>query len=233
MIDEPSSSHYLDALRNDLPTASDEARIRRHLTAIGLGVTVTAVTHASTAAVSSLGKVSLLSSWSLRFADLPLLSQLGLVTAATAVLATGPAVVIMNGAPSKETSLATLSAPAPRTKTFDTTAPHPRSHLTPTEMASTASMKPRLSMEPLTETAPQSPSLRSRPSRAQLDEKNSTLAEETGLVDSALSAIRATRFDDAARLLRTHEERFPHGTLELERERAVQKLREAQLRLSY
>jgi hypothetical protein len=55
----------------------------------------------------------------------------------------------------------------------------------------------------------------------------STLAEETRLLDTALSSIRAGELPRAAGLLDEHEARFARGKLGRERQRAREKLDEA------
>ncbi|HEY5959637.1 MAG TPA: hypothetical protein VIV60_23945, partial [Polyangiaceae bacterium] len=54
------------------------------------------------------------------------------------------------------------------------------------------------------------------------------LAEETRLIDAALTAIRNGNLTLAHRLLNDHSLRFPHAKLAKERGRAIQKLEEAE-----
>jgi hypothetical protein len=49
---------------------------------------------------------------------------------------------------------------------------------------------------------------------------STALAEETALIDGALSSLRTGDLAVAARYLDAHERRFPHGHLSRERERA-------------
>lgn len=57
----------------------------------------------------------------------------------------------------------------------------------------------------------------------------STLREETELMDRALSALRSENHDAARNLLREHAARFPKGALAPERERALERLKHAEL----
>jgi hypothetical protein len=57
----------------------------------------------------------------------------------------------------------------------------------------------------------------------------STLREETELMDRALSALRSGSHEAARRLLGEHAARFPKGALAPERERALERLKQAEL----
>ena len=56
----------------------------------------------------------------------------------------------------------------------------------------------------------------------------STLREETELMDRALSALRSGDTANARELLRAHATRFPNGALVRERERALVRLKDAE-----
>lgn len=106
MTEESRLDSYFEALREDLPSSSDEARIRKRLAGAGVMVTLAATGKTAAAGSTALGsaaagstaatKLGLVSALSIRFASLPLLAQLGVVTAGTAVVVTGPVAVAMH-----------------------------------------------------------------------------------------------------------------------------------------
>lgn len=93
MTKQPQFDHYIEALRDDLPSLSDEMRIRHRMAGAGIAVAATVATKAAVG-TTAIAKVGLLSTLMTHIANLPLLTQLGLVTAGTAALATGPVVVV-------------------------------------------------------------------------------------------------------------------------------------------
>jgi len=98
MTEESEFDSYFEALREDLPSSGDEARIRRRLASAGMAVTLAAAGKTAAAGSAAAGstvvaKVGLVSALSVRFASLPLLAQLGMVTAGTTALATGPVAI--------------------------------------------------------------------------------------------------------------------------------------------
>lgn len=111
MTEEPRLDSYFEALREDLPSSSDDARIRRRLASAGVAVTLaaggktavagstlvgTTTTGSTVVGATAITKVGLVSALSIRFASLPLLAQLGIVTAGTTALASGPAVLAVH-----------------------------------------------------------------------------------------------------------------------------------------
>ena len=58
--------------------------------------------------------------------------------------------------------------------------------------------------------------------------RESTLREETELVDWALSALRSGDTAGARALLQEHAQRFPNGVLVRERERALERVKHAE-----
>src|SRR5512133_2517142 len=111
MTEEPRLDSYFEALREDLPSSSDEGRIRRRLASAGVAVTLaaggktavagstlvgTTATGSTAVSTTAIAKVGLVSALSIRFASLPLLAQLGIVTAGTTALASGPAALAVH-----------------------------------------------------------------------------------------------------------------------------------------
>lgn len=227
MTDLPSNNPYLDALRDDLPTPTDEARIRRRLAAAGLAVTVTSIGQGAAAAGIGAKSTSLLASLSQGFGTLPMLGQVGLVAAATALVASGPVVLITKATLPEHRTMAAESY-VPRAATKAAISPSPQ--LQPlTQEPKSMTAEPELREEPALAPAlgqRLQPSGARAPSAA-ADATGSSLPEETRLIDSALMAIRAGKLEEAARLLEAHADQFPVGKLVRERERASLKLREA------
>ncbi len=220
---------YLEALRDDLPSAKEEAKLHRKLAAAGLCLTVTLASKTATAGSVIAVNSGLFATISARFASLPLMAQLSLVTATTATVAAIPVVVATTGhhqvAPTHQTEprvverqspSAAMRARAPQAKARD---------------AETAiSEEPALASTDPTETRAQAPVTASR-RKAQVitpsSVESSTLAQETALIDAALQAIRERSFARAEQLIAQHSRQFPNGHLSLERQRAREKLNEA------
>ncbi len=214
---------YLVALREDWPSRRDEARVRRRLIGAGLGVSVVFLPK-TVAASSSLFKTGLLSSLASRFMSLSLVSQFSVVTAATTVAITVPVWFAeeSSGAPSPARHVQTGAAPtyiqrpAPPAA-IQQAAPNSATALTlvPTSIGMNTS---GVVAKQTVTTASEAP----KPARG-----SSSLAEETRLLDAALSAIRAGELTRAARLLDEHEVRFEPAKLGRERQSARKKLEEA------
>jgi TolA-binding protein len=235
MTDESRLDPYLDSLRNDLPTARDEARIRRRLIVAGLGVTSTFVSQTAAAATPTLSKAGLWTVASLRFANLPLLAQMGLVTATTALLATTPVLMVAeyrkaaNAQQSADIGAQTqrlISSPTAVAVTSETTNRLPT---TAVVNPSNRAASDDTTLPQVSETTKTNTTRFVRPLTTN-DTNTSSLAEETKLIDAALAAIRDGRFTPATNLLNVHRQRFPNGRLTLERQRAEQKLHDAHLR---
>jgi hypothetical protein len=236
---EPRSDRYIESLRNDFPTVEDEERIRRRLLAAGMGVTALVATPSTAAASATVVKAGVFSALSLRFASLPLIGQLGLVTATTAVLATGPVVVATTlrekpavYRPAEQTSERPRAFIAPGSQARETNPLErnaPATDLNGPKPVQEAPVASRLDASPANALPQTSTKLRRD---EPVDTNLSSLADETKLIDEALSLIRQNRFEQSAVLLRTHAERFPNGHLTLERQRAERKLLDAKQRLS-
>lgn len=233
MTTDPMVDPYLDSLRGDLPTRTDEARIARRLSAAGLVLSLSATAQlasASTGVTTGLAKSSLLSLVSARLLHLPLLAQMGLVTATTTLLATGPAVMVLNhyhdSSRNEQTRKPVAIKPQQTVATATTAAAAQERSAEPTLVGAL------VEDTAIPNDAVQTPSPVPRKQRAQRsaestenrETQESSLAEETSLIDASLGAIRQGQFAQAEQLLRSHAERFPNGRLLLERLRAEQKL---------
>jgi hypothetical protein len=198
---------------------------------------VAAQSTAAAATTATVAKASIFSALTLRFASLPLVGQLGLVTATTAVLATGPVVVATTlrekpavYRPVEQTSKGTQVFSAPRSNLRASNTLESNTLATDLNEPKTAQEVPvaqKLEASPAN-TPPQN-STRSRRDEA-VDTNLSSLADETKLIDEALSLIRQNKFEQSALLLRAHAERYPNGHLTLERQRAERKLLDAKRR---
>lgn len=225
-----------EALRADLPTDETAARLRRRLlaagVAVGNGMAATTAAAAGTApglvagAAAKVGAVS----WGMK---------LGLA-AAVAI----PTVGLLSEHARQEPAavVSSVRAPAPAES------PAPQTQAEPAASAQPSPTPPALEprVEPLRasgtrvsahaaltpdETAPAEPGRRSQvlfeggePPAA--SKTQSTLAEETRLLDAAFAQLSAGNQARAAELVREHEARFPKGLLVRERERAKARLHE-------
>jgi hypothetical protein len=276
---------YLDALRDDLPSAREEQRIRQRLATAGVAVataviseaaagattastvaatansagTATAASAASASAASATAlnatalnamgtaaatKLGLVPTLLAQVVRLPLLAQLGLISAGTAAVATGPVVVvnhwISKSGPAQvaEPRRAPVHSPAvvphngsrvtlgqsamDEGAALPTLNPSPASPQPHADVA-TASVRPELS-QPRGDVTTTTSMSGIQPSAKRGIAESSGLAEETRLIDAALSAIRNGDLTLAAQLLNEHTTRFPNAKLANERTRALQKL---------
>lgn len=230
-----------EALRNDLPSADTERRLRVRLLAAGVAVgngiattTAAAGTAGSVAggaaATGLLGK-ALGVSWGIK---------LGLAAAITIPsvglwLERGSAVT---PAPRAVQQATPAAQPAPAAPVVEAAAvgptvdPEPASPEPSPERVAPRGARPASAAEPpgaLTTPNAAHPSQSDfatldAPSRAR--EVGSTLADETRLLDAAFAAIGARDSARAAQLIQEHEARYPTGLLKKERERAKLKLSE-------
>ncbi len=229
MTQEPNLDSYLDALRGDLPSVADEARIKRHLIGAGIAVSMTLATKAAAAGSVTVAKAGLITNLALRFAHLPLLSQFGLVVATTTAVATGPIVAAMR---------LHESTPVAKSVQIETkqAAPKPtRLHAPQSAAFGATREEPATAAPPLT-TAQSNPSTLVTPKVTSRVEavapeqelaEASALAEETRLIDAALFALRRGELGMTTQLLDEHRTRFPQARLAREQQRARQKLDEA------
>jgi hypothetical protein len=219
---------YLDALREDLPSPQDEARMRGKLAAAGLGLTVSLASKSAIAGSLAASKVGFVSALSARFATLPLLAQMGLVAATTATVATVP-VVLSTGYREN----ATVQLTHPGIEPHRVRSSPVSGKIAPTRAASSVALSPAEDSA----IAPEGSSADAKTITAVVRKKSvaepqppveaSTLADETALIDAALFAIRERQFARASQLLANHSRQFPNGRLSLERQRAQEKLETA------
>lgn len=212
------SDGCLEALREDFPTSADERRIRARLVGAGLGVTLAVAPHAASAAL----KVGIWTGLATRFATLPLLTQVVLIAAGTATVAT-PAVVAYQYGHAPMVVTKGDAAAAVNTTASPVEVEH-KSDDTPT-VAELAAAPPNVT--------PSIPKARGGSLSAESATSarkvalESTLAEEAQLLDAALAAIRSGELPRARQLIDQHASRYPDGRLVAERERARRKLVDA------
>ncbi len=222
MTQEPLDP-YIGALRGDLPSAADEARLRRKLLAVGLGLSVAFATKTA-AAGAGLGKTGIVASLASRFMNLSLLSQFSVVTAATTVALTAPVWIAAQSKPPTASGISSQSAPPParRAASLD---PEPRA--VPVELGQrVVSPVPATIETPGNDTRRTSAAVKAE--RREATTVTNSLAEETQLLDGALGALREGDLARATAYLDEHQSRFPQGKLTRERQRARQKLSEAE-----
>jgi hypothetical protein len=230
MTPEPSLESYLDALREDLPSEGTQARLQQRLASAGIGISLALMTKTATAScVAKVAKVGIVSALSARFAGLPLLWQMGLVTATTAAVATGPLMVMTKTPEVRSHDAAAValrgssSMTGARAPSLDI--PNRDDGTVRTDDAPVlASSAPSIDAAPRLRAAERRVDVAASTQDAQ---ELRTLAEETRLIDRALAAVRAGNLDDAARELDEHDRRFPNGRLRREQRRAREKLEEA------
>lgn len=206
-------SGYLEALRNDLPTVEDDARMRARLRA--LGMTIPVVGAATTAA-----GVTAWAWW----------AKASLVTA----LVVGPSaamMVVSRSNESPEEAVVVVHEVAPDASTSRMRATSKRSEVVdapamdsvfdpePTASPSTSLSSSNARMQRSTRQSAASSSRRSPPTP-----RVSTLAAETALLGKALAAIEAEDYGAAHAALREHATQFPGGELRRERLRAERRL---------
>lgn len=226
MTEESPFDGYVDSLRNDLPSARDEARIREKLIGAGVGLTLVATCKVAVAG-APVAKASMVSTLAERFISLSWVSQFCLATAVTTAVISGPLWVATRPqeSPSVTTSgsVARIPTAAKQLRAPELTPPPTPVTVPPVnELPSTVRANPMGGSLKIALRAPGDP-----PTVTAAEV--SALSEETRLIDEALSAIRARNLDLAASWLDEHQARFFAGKLVRERERARQKLQEARL----
>jgi hypothetical protein len=225
MTEELDLDPYLDLLRTDFPSAKDETRLRQKLVGAGIGVSATFVTKTVAAATASLvkgGTAAKLSSW---FVGLPLMAQLGIVTATTTVVATGPIWAVSHQLrPRSLPSVSNAPAATVASRIDPALAAPNRAAPAPAPAVAAASDQRSRSLV----VGPTQTTSRSEPSaRLARTEEARELAEEARLIDEALAAIRRGDLAQAEQRLDQHATRFEDARLAAERERARARLAEA------
>jgi hypothetical protein len=232
---EPENDPFIAALRDDLPTEHDQARVRARLLSAGVlvGTGLAAPGVAAGGAVASGLLPKLLA--------LPMMAKIGLAATVVGLSAAPIAGYVAQSdagkpqaAPHSAPREAAEVRPALTTATTGvataTAASAPVA--TPAEPAKSSRERVRslpefsrdVSLAPAAAEAPAGPSVGSfeapAPPAAERDE--GTLRAETSLIERALAAIRAGEATRARALLAEHGERFPNGLLVRERERALE-----------
>jgi len=231
---EPDADPFIDALRDDLPTERDQARIRARLLAAG----VIAGTGLAAPGVAAGGAVA--SGLLPKLLALPMFAKVGLaatviglsavpvarytarsearppaapssvrdaVTAAPAVVAAAPVADVTAAPASVEPPAPEPELPRERARSLPEFS-RERSDANAASQAIPAVARPSVgSFE-----APSAP----------LDE--GTLRAETALIEGALAALRAGDTTRARELLAEHATRFPNGLLLRERQRALARM---------
>lgn len=244
---DPGIDPFLEALRQDLPTAGDKARARARLFAAGAlvaGGGMAPGALASGTASSPTGLLAKVLAW-------PAVAKVGLATgvvaATTLPLALGP----NQGERARGPAPSASSFPRPAPVPAQTALPSPRLAST-SEEAMVSQVEGAPSPAPLeapdvpakavgpTLPAPaalhetrESASLEGHPGQAPsaafplLESRRvaeDSLKEETRLIEQALGALRSGDRHRATERLQEHRQRFPDGLLSRERERALRRL---------
>ncbi|HEV8547546.1 MAG TPA: hypothetical protein VGQ57_00940 [Polyangiaceae bacterium] len=256
MNDDIEPEPFTDALREDLPSAADEARVRLRLASAGIlaGVGVVAPgAAASGAVVSSTSATGMVA----KFLALPLAVKVSASVAVVALAATPFVAASGSGesarrsnAPAKpalvSTARGTAAATAPAATAVglpsapagalpETTAGSELTASLEAKAASAAEVRPVAShariaalpaLAPPRSTQSGLPSTGSFPVGAPEVVDEGTLRAETALVEQALAAMKRGDLATARRELATHAQKFPNGHLAPERERALARMRE-------
>ena len=220
MTHKPNLNAYVNALRHDQPSVGDEARLHRKLASAGIGASAALASKLATGA--QVGKAGFVSAFWSKFTHLSLIAQLGVATATTSAVITAPVWVVAHAKRSAVT----------RSSATDVAATHPWQAIQAPAPAIDSAPPPILVPSAPRSTHESSPLViatpRSLPEPATArDLSVNALAQETLLIDNALSAIRRGDFTLAEQQLDEHEARFPTARLGHERERARQKLEQA------
>jgi len=225
---DPDLDRFIAALRDDLPSPQDDARMRQRLRAGGLAVPAAGAT-GGLASTGSLLQLQALS----RPVKVALFAALAGGTPAAVMLTTHrlgapgrPAIEAestsrMSDTRSRRPSISNLPAtnsplPPLSNPTEDVSRPIGDGDPRPVEAAA----RPSASRRPRSNGSGTTPA-RFQPSDEPL---TSTLAAETELIERALAAIEAHDHAAARQALQDHARRFPDGWLTRERHRALQRL---------
>ncbi len=248
----------IDALRSDLPERKDAERVRARLIGAGIilaGAVVAPSTAAGAAALGTAGSgAGLLSKAAGMFG----VSKIGLVAIAVGAAAAVPAATYValdsiakdsRGAQSQPQSTVALGsavrpgndraptqlgAPDDGVANAEPPAPAELERPAAAAVASIRSEPSRAAKEQREQPAESEPPARAPGSVAafpalESQSQESTLRAETELVDKALSALRSRDTAAARAYLLQHAQRFPNGALVRERERALQRVKRAEM----
>jgi hypothetical protein len=230
---------FIDALRDDLPTERDQARIRARLLAAGViagaGLAAPGVAAGGAVATGLLPKLL----------ALPMFAKVGL---AATVIGFSAIPVARHTARSEERPPATrisVHEAAPVPPATPTVAPIPERAAAPPSVEAPdakpelprerARSLPEFSREPSDVNTPSDavPAV-TRPAVGSFDTPSApldegTLRAETALIEGALAALRAGDTARVRSLLAEHATRFPNGLLVRERQRALSRVHDATL----
>jgi hypothetical protein len=230
---EPENDPFIAALRDDLPTEHDQARVRARLLSAGVlvGTGLAAPGVAAGGAVASGLLPKLLA--------LPMMAKIGLAATVVGLSAAPIAGYVAESdagkpqsAPHSAPRQAAEVRPALTTATTSVATALPPPESTPAEPAKSPRERVRslpefsrdVALAPTAAEAPAGPSVGSfeAPAAPAAPIDEGTLRAETALIERALAAIRAGDAMRARALLTEHGERFPNGLLVRERERALE-----------
>jgi hypothetical protein len=224
---------FTQALRLDLPSTADEARVRAKLVSAGVLAGASVVVPGAAAAATTGG------GFAAKLAALPLALKIGASVVAVSAAALP---VVTSVASSSDTH------PAPRSAEMARVAPAPAGAATTAESAAapheepaTGAPAPEAPASPVTqapararENAPASavaspaavavlPAVGAFPAAEAAPVDEGTLRAETALMERALAAIKQGDLAAARRELALHAAKFPNGHLKPERERALER----------
>ena len=278
MNSDPEFDDLLNALRSDLPSEHDSARLRAKLSALGIAAGVTATSATAAASTASAGAsaakgTALVGGAAVQATGWSLAAKLG-VAAAVSVSAVSlvamrgefarPEVTAPHGVSVASASLvqharvaapndATRGVPLPLAAPAGTTAAPEAVREAPAASVAVTASPPRrvvagaargasgpIAVASASKTANGAPGDSNKAEQVDAPPDSSvgsfeatelspnktetTLAEETQLIDAALAAVRRSDSALAERWLAEHRRRFPNGLLHRERLRAERKL---------
>ncbi len=247
---QDEDSPFEAALKGDLPSGAEQARVRQRL--LGAGISVGSGLAASSAVASA--QVGWGATLAAKVGALSLAAKVGLVVAVAAPLIAVPVLrrsAAHHAARESSQARATPSAvavtlapmPQPALPSMGTTNTAPAVGTASIKAAegppvlpsgSERALAPALHTEPSAASTAALPAVAAFDSLANHDTKAdseraraTTLAAETKLLDRAFAEIAAGHRDAAAALIAEHQRRFPNGLLSQERERARARLEQS------
>lgn len=241
MSTEPEASEFEQALRADVPSAETEARLRRRLLAAGLaignGMATTGAAAAGTATTGA-GSGGLVAnavglSWGVKlgFAAAVAIPTVGLLMEASDPEPRAAVGAVSAAAPARVSAAPLPIASALPTSPAAEPVREPEPSRTKPNSGSVGRREPAAAdVERAVIDAPTAPSqatfAAAAPEPPAARPSQSTLGEETRLLDAAFAELAAGNRARAAQLIAEHEARYPRGLLSKERERAKTRLSE-------
>ncbi len=235
---QDEDSPFEAALKGDLPSGAEQARVRQRL--LGAGISVGSGLAASSVAAST--QVGWGASAVAKLGALSLAAKVGLIVAVAAPFVAVPVLRARSAARPRITGVAVATALA-KPHGLPLSA-HAAPELAPVPALGNVSANEVSPVTPRsTPQRPAAPPARADPSTAALpavaafdslgsadaqaqseSQRATTLAAETQLLDRAFAEIAAGHRAAAAALIAEHQRRFPNGLLSQERERARARL---------